>query len=163
MDEQQDAMFPAPDDSGVAAALMQLADLAGRIQALENLLASQPDHASYTPIPAPRWWLLAGEKRAEAVARLAAWVDQVYRPSYGHLAALLPECWAEHNLCVFVLDWLCELHSVLYLRARRPASVLAGQAEWTIRQLPAAADLMAAEARGCDHARARFAVNGAVR
>ena len=155
MTSQDDALFPVPgDDGGLAAVLLQLASLSERLEALEGILLDEPDRAGYKPIPAPRWWLLDGEERAEAIARLAAWVDEVYRPSYGHLARLLPACWAEHALCLFTLDWLCELHSVLYLRAKRGASTLAGQAEWTIRQLPAAADLMAAEGKGCEHARA---------
>jgi len=148
-----DALFPAPDKDGNAAVLLQLAELAERVQAVEDLLFAEPDRAGYTPIPAPRWWLLDGDERAEAIARLAAWVDEVYRPSYGHVARLLPACWADHPLCLFVLDFLCELHSVLYLRDRRGASTLAGQAEWHIRHLPAAADLMAAEAKGCEHTR----------
>ena len=152
MTGQDDAPFPAPDDGGTAALQLQLAELTERVAALEDILGAEPDRAGYKPIPAPRWWLLDGEERAEAIARLAAWVDEVYRPSYGHLARHLPPCWAEHPLCLFVLDWLCELHSVLYLRAKRGASTLAGQAEWTIRQLPAAADLMAAEGKGCEHA-----------
>lgn len=155
------ALFPAPHDGGNAAVLLQLASLGERVQMLEDMLTEEPDLAGYTPIPAPRWWLLEGEERAGAIARLAAWVDQVYRPCYGRLAGQLPACWAEHPLCLFVLDWLCELHSVLYLRARRAASTLAGQAEWTIRQLPAAAELMAAEGRGCEHVRAR--ASGVVR
>ena len=157
-----DALFPVSDDGGRAAVLLQLADLGGRVQALEDLLAGEPDRAGYTPVPAPKWWQVTGEDRAEAIARLAAWVDEVYRPCYGHLAARLPACWAAHPLCLFILDWLCELHSVLYLRHARSAGALAGQAEWTIRQLPAAADLMAAEARGCEHAR-QLRMNGAVR
>jgi hypothetical protein len=40
-------------------------------------------------------------------------------------------------------------------------SKLAGQAQWHIRQLAAEADLMAAEAKACEHCRARL--NGAVR
>jgi hypothetical protein len=156
-----EALFPASEDGGRAAVLLQLADLSGRLETLEKLLAHEPGRAGYSPIPAPRWWQLTGEDRAEAIGRLAAWVDEVYRPSYGHLAARLPACWAGHPLCLFVLDWLCELHSVLYLQCSRAAGALAGQAEWTIRQLPAAADLMAAEARGCEHARPRM--TGAIR
>jgi hypothetical protein len=158
---QAEALFPVPDDGGQAAVLLQLAELGSRIRALEDLLADEPDRAGYKPIPAPKWWQLAWEERADAIARLAAWVDQVYRPSYGGLAARLPACWAEHALCLFILDWMCELHSLLYLRASRAASTLAGQAEWHIRHLPAAADLMAAEGRACEHGRIR--VNGAVR
>jgi hypothetical protein len=157
-----DALFPAPDAGGTAAVLLQLADLGARVAALEDLLADEPDLAGYRPIPAPKWWLLEGEDRGKAIDRLAAWVDEVFRPCYGHLARQLPACWAEHPLCLTYLDWLCELHSVLYLRARRSPGTLAGQAEWHIRQLPVAADLMAAETRACEHARAAQ-VNGAVR
>lgn len=162
MSGEDDALFPPPGDGGTAAVLLQLADLGSRVGALENLLTEEPDLVGYRPIPAPKWWLLDGEDRTEAITRLAAWVDEVYRPSYGHLARQLPACWADHPLCLFVLDWLTELWSVLYLRAHRSAATLAGQAEWHIRQLPAAADLMAAEAKGCEHARAAWA-SGAVR
>src|SRR5258708_35200970 len=105
---QDDALFPVPAEAGTAALLLQLAELTERVGVLEDMLAKEPDLAGYTPIPAPKWWLLDGEERAEAIARLAAWVDEVYGPSYGHLARLLPACWAEHALCLFVLDWLCE-------------------------------------------------------
>lgn len=161
MTAQDDALFREPDEGVNAAVLLQMASLDERLGALESLLLDEPDLPGYKPIPAPKWWLLEGDERAEAIERLAAWVDQVYRPSYGHMARLLPSCWTEHPLCLFVLDWLCELHSVLYLRARRPVSTLAGQAEWHIRQLPAAADLMASEAKACEHSRARL--NGALR
>src|SRR5258708_206197 len=66
----------------------------------------------YRPGPAPRWWKLSGEDRDEAVAQLRAWVDQIYRPMYGHLAVLGP-CWQSHPLLLFPLDWLCELWSLL--------------------------------------------------
>lgn len=157
----QEASFTAPGDGGIAAILLQLAELGERIGALEELIAGEPDRAGYAPIPAPRWWLLQGDERVAAIERLAAWVDEVYRPSYGHIARRLPPCWREHPLCLFVLDYLCELHSVLYLRLKRSASTLAGQAEWHIRHLPAAADLMAAEAQGCQHSCLR--VSGGVR
>jgi hypothetical protein len=159
---QDEALFSVPDDGGTAAVLLQLAELGDRVTALETLLLDEPDVAGYRPIPAPKWWLLAGDEREEAIDRLAAWVEQVYQRSYGHVARQLPACWREHPLCLFVLDWLCELHSLLYLRPRRAAATVAGQAEFHIRQLPAAADLMAAEAKGCEHMRAAR-LNGAVR
>ena len=46
---------------------------------------AEPD--GYRPGPAPTWWKLAADGRHEPVTRLRAWVEQVYRPGYGHLAA----------------------------------------------------------------------------
>ena len=74
--------------------------------------------ASTSPCRAPRWWKITGPERDAALDRLRAWVSHVYRPSYGQLAALLPACWEEHPLCLYILDWLSELWSVLYLAAR---------------------------------------------
>jgi hypothetical protein len=163
---QDDALFPEP--SGMAALLLQHAELAERVQFLENLLsghaggAVQPEETDphqadlgkddvYRPVPAPQWWRLEGDARAEAIARLAAWVDQVYRPSYPAFAARLPECWAEHAICLFTLDWLSELHAVLYLQKRRVPRDLAEQADWHERHLPAAAELMDAGTKFCPH------------
>ena len=70
----------------------------------------------YRPGPAPAWWKLAADDRQEPVARLRAWVEQVYRPGYGHLAATLGPCWDAHDLCLYGLDILAELWSVLYLQ-----------------------------------------------
>jgi hypothetical protein len=82
-------------------------------------------------------------------------VEQVYRPGYGHLAASLGECWEQHPLCLYILDWLSELWSVLYLAPARTAGTLAGQAEWHTRLLAAAAEQLARETRGCTHGTSR--------
>jgi hypothetical protein len=103
----------------------------------------------YQSVPSPRWWVITGAERERSLGRLRAWVSQVYRPSYGQLASLLPPCWEEHTLCLYVLDWLSELWSVLYLATERTPEILAAQAEWQTRLLPAAADQMAVEADGC--------------
>jgi uncharacterized membrane protein YccC len=66
----------------------------------------------YQPVSPPRWWKLTGSERDLAADRLSAWVDQIYRPGYGRLAAALPPCWREHSLCLYILDWLSELWSV---------------------------------------------------
>lgn len=162
------AMLP---DGGLAAALLQLADhgdqlrefrdlldsLRGAVSKLQQQLVGDPgtEGVPYRPIPVPRWWLLEGADRAAAISRLSDWVDQVYRPSYGHLAARLALCWREHPFCLFTLDWLAELWSVLYLQPRRTTPMLTGQAEWQGRLLPAAADAMALETRDCGHLRRR--------
>ena len=129
-------------DDQVAALATQIDDLAGR---------ARDDTGSYEPAPAPAWWRLAGTERDAAAARLRAWVDQVYRPGYGHLAAGLPACWELHPLCLYTLDWLSELWAALYLDPHRAASTLAGQAEWQTRLLPAAAAQMARDTTGCHH------------
>jgi hypothetical protein len=127
----------------------QVADLAAKT------LAQAPgdDKAApgYQPPPTPRFWRLEGAARDEAAGRLRAWVEQVYRPGYGHLAARLGGCWEQHPLCLYILDWLSELWSVLYLAPDRTAGTLAGQAEWHTRLLAAATDQIARETRGCNH------------
>jgi hypothetical protein len=109
------------------------------------------DSEGYQPVPVPRWWKLTSTEREAAIERLRAWVEQIYRPSYGKLAALLPTCWERHPACLYILDWLSELWSLLYLCTERDGRVLAAQAEWHTRLLPAAADLMATEGRACQH------------
>jgi hypothetical protein len=108
----------------------QISELRKVVQAVGDRLAELTDPGGeglpYQPVPAPRWWQLDGEERGQAVGRLADWVETVYRPSYGHLAARLAACWPEHPLCLFVLDWLCELHATLYLQPRRTPAMLAG-------------------------------------
>ena len=81
----------------------QVATLADR---LALLVAGQdkgddPDAGTYRPSPAPRWWKLSGDEREAALGRLRAWVEQVYRPSYGHLAGTLGPCWDQHPLCLY--------------------------------------------------------------
>ena len=129
----------------------QLDDLRSWQQALERRREGQADPAGYTPIPAPRWWQMAAADRTEAIDRLAALVEQVYATSYGHLAGMLADCWRQHDLCLFILDFVSELHSVLYLRPSRSARTLADQAELSLRILPTAAELMRAETTRCDH------------
>jgi hypothetical protein len=109
------------------------------------------DRPGYQPSAAPKFWKLDGPARNVAIGRLRAWVEQVYRPGYGHLSASLGECWEQHPLCLYILDWLSELWSVLYLAPARTAGTLAGQAEWHTRLLAAAAEQLARETRGCTH------------
>ena len=133
----------------------QIADLATR---LTDLAASGASHngdrdgQSYQPAPAPRWWNLDQSEREEAIARLRAWVDQIYRPGYGHLAAALSPCWDQHPLCLYGLDWLMELWTITHIPSHRQGPDLASQAEWQTRLLPALAEQMHLETTRCQHA-----------
>jgi hypothetical protein len=159
--EQVDNMRVAAErQSGILGSLdgldKEVAALAARITGLADTLTSEqdgePDAGAYRPAPAPRWWKLQGQARDKALARLRAWVEQIYRPSYGHLAAALGPCWDQHPLCLYGLDWLMELWSTLYLTDQRKPPVLASQAEWQTRLLPALAEQMYLETTRCQHA-----------
>jgi hypothetical protein len=128
----------------------QVADLAAKA-ATDRPADGGGTAAGYQPSAAPKFWKLDGPARDQAIGKLRAWVEQVYRPGYGHLSASLGECWEQHPLCLYVLDWLSELWSVLYLAPERTAGTLAGQAEWHTRLLTAAAEHLARETRGCAH------------
>ena len=117
----------------------------------------------YRPDPAPTWWKLAPPDREEPIARLRAWVEQVYRPGYGHLAAALGPCWESHDLCLYGLDILSTLWSVLYLQPRRTAGLLTAQAEYQSRILPALADQLRLETNRCAHPRNPVPLTGAPR
>jgi hypothetical protein len=131
---------------GLAAVTALMEGLEARVGDLED--PGSPA-GGYSSPPQPKWWAMGDDERAEAMDRLRSSVGDVYRPGMGRHAAQLPPCWENHPACVYILDWLSELWSVLYLQPRRPAPVLSGQAEWWTRLLPAATDLMAAEAQGC--------------
>jgi hypothetical protein len=128
-----------------------VAELATRVTQLASGGRANDDGDGYQPVPAPRWWALDGTEREDALARLRAWVSQVYRTGYGHLAASLGTCWEQHPLCLYGLDWLMELWSALYLADERDPGILASQAEWQSRLLPALAAQMHAETSHCQH------------
>ena len=92
----------------------------------------------YHPEPAPAWWKLTAESRQESIARLRAWVEQVYRPGYGHLAAALGPCWEQHDLCLYGLDiaWPNCGRCCISNPAAAPG-LLSAQAEYQARILPA--------------------------
>jgi hypothetical protein len=151
-----------------AAILTCLESTGEQVTALAARLAGilpEPDGGIriYAPSPVPRWWKLAGDARAEAVAKVRAWVEQVYRPGYGQLAATLGPCWEQHPLCLYGLDLLSELWSVLYLQASRSTAMLSAQAEYQARIVPAIAEQLATETTRCGHAQARRQANGTTR
>ena len=105
----------------------------------------------YQPSAAPKFWKLEGPAREEAITKLRAWVEQVYRPGYGHLAATLGPCWEAHDLCLYGLDILAQLWQVLYLQPVRSGALLSAQAEYQARILPAIAAQLMAETTSCVH------------
>jgi hypothetical protein len=135
-------------DQQVAALAAKLTDLVPTHAHGEDV-----DDDSYQPAPTARWWKLTGDDRDQALTRLRAWVEQIYRPGFGHLAAALGLCWDQHPLCLYGLDWLMELWSILYLAPARTAGTIASQAEWQTRLLPALAEQMYLETTRCPHAR----------
>ncbi len=139
-------------EAQVAALATQLADISTTAEEEEEE-EEEEDVRRYQPVPQPRWWRNTGGERDAALDRLRAWVEHIYRPSYGQLAAMLPPCWEHHPLCMFTLDWLSELWSFLYLSPQRDGRALAAQGEWQTRLLPAAAEQMAYEATSCQHSR----------
>ena len=151
-----------------AAILARLESLYGQVTALAApaggvLPDGDADPPRYQPSPAPRWWKLAGQDRTEAIARVRGWVEQVYCPGYGQLAATLGPCWEQHPLCLYGLDVLAELWSVLYLQPARSPAVVSAQAEYQARIVPAIAEQLMTETTRCGHATTRRPANGAAR
>ena len=157
-----------------AAVSGRLADLTGQTAALGHVVQEHaaalarltapsqtgPDPDGYHPEPVPSWWKLAADGRQEPVARLRAWVEQVYRPGYGHLAASLGPCWDQHDLCLYGLDIASELWSVLYLQPDRSPALVSAQAEYQARILPALADQLRIETHRCGHPRSPAPAGG---
>jgi hypothetical protein len=151
------------------AVLQQLAELRDQVSLLEaahqrdaeridkltaaDAKAGKPakDDEGYKPIRAPQWWQQRSGERGNAVERLRSWVETVYRPGYGHLAAKLGPCWPQHDLCLYLLDWLSEMHAFLYQDTDRGWGMLTGQAEWHTRFLLSAVAQMEEETHSCDH------------
>jgi hypothetical protein len=155
------------EPDALAAVLIKLSEQADRLTALADQVtglrmrldaldpADGQETVLYLPGPTPPFWRLDPSEREAPIARLRDWVDQVYRPGYGHLADTLGACWEQHPLCVYTLDWLSELWSVLYLQPMRTSGTLAGQAEWQTRLLSAAAEQLSRETSRCAHAAGR--------
>jgi hypothetical protein len=114
---------------------------------------SEDNEDGYQPHPAPSWHQLDASQRRSPAAELRDWVEHVYRPGYGHLAAL-GACWPQHDLCLYVLDIASQLWSALYLQPERTTGLLSAQAEYQVRILPALAAQLATETTGCGHATA---------
>jgi hypothetical protein len=127
--------------------------LTTQLTALTTRPAPDDGPGGYQPGDPPSWWRLPAAARQEPVARLRAWVEQVYQPGYGHLAATLGPCWPAHDLCLYALDILSTLWSVLYLQPARDPGTLSAQAEYQARILPALAAQLHLETTRCGHPR----------
>jgi hypothetical protein len=157
--------------AGLGGTLQDQSALLAHLEGFVSQTPSDPDPPgddtdrppSYQPGSAPPWWKLTGEAREEALGKLRGWVEQVYRPGYGQLAATLGDCWEQHPLCLYGLDALSELWSVLYLQAQRSSAVVSAQAEFHARIVPAIAEQLMTETSRCGHAQARRTVNGTAR
>ena len=121
------------------------------VEQITPLLPPAPAFDRYQPTDTVRWWRLPDSARTEAIARLRNWVNQIYLPHYGYLAAPLGPCWESHPLCLVLFDWLSELWSVLYLSKPRTDRLLDAQAEFSARILPAVADQLRMETTSCGH------------
>ena len=161
----------AEHHTALSAQLTELASQAASISrtlqdyaaAIARLTATSPADAEpdgYRPEPAPMWWKLSADDRHEPLARLRAWVEQVYRPGYGHLTASLGPCRETHDLCLYGLDILAELWSALYLQPARDASLVSAQAEYQARILPALAEQLRIETNRCGHPRSPAPADG---
>jgi hypothetical protein len=130
--------------------------LSGHLTQLTDMIthptSTGPDDTDrYQPGAAPAWWKLAPAERREPLAQLRAWVEQVYRPGYGHLAATMASCWEAHDLCLYGLDILSQLWSALYTQPSRTTGLLSAQAEYQARILPALAAQLMTETTRCRH------------
>jgi hypothetical protein len=103
---------------------------------------------SYEVNQAPPWWQPGHERTAATTARLTDWVEEVYRPGFGHLGKMLGQCWDRHPLCIAYLDTLHEAWCLLYIPQRDPKMVFA-QLDWLTRPLLQAAEVMATETGPC--------------
>jgi hypothetical protein len=147
---EQIARLDAREAASAAEANRRIADLALLAAALDRHVTDlaarispdppgDADPGGHVPAAARRWWKLAGKDRDQAITDLREWVEEVYRPGYGQLAAALGPCWDQHVLCLYALDILAELHLVLYQPGQRSPAVLSAQAEHQARVLPALA------------------------
>jgi len=113
---------------GIEARLAEAGALLARMSGqIDHLTAAQDEPggpgAAYRVHPAAPWWQPGDDRCAEAAERLRDWVEEVYRPVFGYLGAMLAGCWDRHPLCLACLDVLHEAWCLLYQRMprRRPS------------------------------------------
>jgi hypothetical protein len=145
-----------PPDDVLRGVLVRLAEAEQKITALKAAQAEAPQDGDegeekHQIAPSPRLWEMTPDERREVTKRLRVWVAQVLRPGYGHLAARLGDCWEHHDLCLYLLDWLSQMHGFLYQPGERGWGMLAGQADWHTRFVVAVVAQLQEETQTCDH------------
>ena len=119
------------DEAPILATVNRLEEAVATLTAkLAEVVPQDGPARVYQPSPTPQVWRLHAEARERLARKLSAWVQDVYRPLYGHLAARLPACWPQHDLAIVILDVLSELQLDDTLNKRTPG-VLVSQGEFT--------------------------------
>jgi hypothetical protein len=147
------------DLKGVPAAVVlahklsgEMSEVLARLSLLEGGAASEPGtrELRFTFAPQLRWHELDEAGRAEAVGRVREWVDTVYRQQFPRAGDIAP-CWADHPVCVVLLDVLSEMHRVLYHGSKRSWGVVHNQAELYVRFGREITALVHDELAGCKY------------
>jgi hypothetical protein len=147
------------DLKGVPAAVVlahklsgEMSDVLARLSLLEDGAAAEPQtrEPRFKFAPQMRWHELDEAGRAEAVARISAWVDTVYRQQFPRAGDIAP-CWQDHPVCVVLLDVLSQLHRALYHGTKRSWGVVHNQAELYVRFGREITALVREELAGCKY------------
>jgi hypothetical protein len=146
------------DLKGVPAAVVlahklsgEMSDVLARLSLLENGTAEpETREQRFKFAPQLRWHELDQAGRAEAVARIRQWVDSVYRQQFPRAGDIAP-CWADHPVCVVLLDVLSQMHQALYHGDKRSWGVVHNQAELYVRFGREITALVREELAGCKY------------
>jgi hypothetical protein len=147
------------DLKGVPAAVVlahklsgEMSDVLARLSLIEDGAAAEPQTREPRLEFAPqlRWHELDEAARAEAVTRIGAWVDSVYRQQFPRAGDIAP-CWADHPVCVVLLDVLSQLHAALYHGTQRSWGVVHNQGELYVRFGREITALVREELAGCKY------------
>jgi hypothetical protein len=147
------------DLKGVPAAVVlahklsgEMSEVLARLSLLEDGAAAEPQTRQPRLEFAPqlRWHELDEAGRDQAVARIGEWVDSVYRQQFPRAGDIAP-CWADHPVCVVVLDVLSQMHAALYHGTKRSWGLVHNQGELYVRFGREITALVHDELAGCKY------------
>jgi hypothetical protein len=147
------------DLKGVPAAVVlahklsgEMSEVLARLSLLEDGATAEPQtrEPRFTFAPQLRWHELDQAARDQAVARIRAWVDTVYRHQFPRAGDIAP-CWQDHPVCVVLLDVLSQMHAALYHGTNRSWGVVHNQAELYVRFGREITALVHDELAGCKY------------